>query len=54
MSYETFQLEKYGNVLNSDGAIPDSEEIENGFREQEDLQEWFQQQAELELIENGK
>jgi len=51
-SYEAFQMEKYGNVLNAKGVI--SEMFENRLEEQDQLTEWFNQQAELKLIEKEK
>lgn len=53
MSYETFQMEKYGNILKPNGTST-TNEFENGLEQQEKLTEWFEQQAELELIEKEK
>jgi len=49
----------FGNVLAEDGHnvidLPESDyeiiEVENGLKQQEQLTEWFEQQAELQLIE---
>lgn len=59
MSYNNWQYEMFGNVLAEDGHnvidLPESDyeiiEVENGLKQQEQLTEWFEQQAELQLIE---
>ena len=62
MSYTIFQIENYGNVLAKDGFnvidVPETDyeivEVENGLEQQEQLSNWFEQQAELELLEKEK
>ena len=59
MSYIAFQIDTYGNVLAPDGHttidVLESDyeviEDENGLKNEEELKDWFDIQAELELID---
>jgi hypothetical protein len=62
-NYELFQLKRYGNAIGADGKLhavennetncmcDENDEFENAFASAEQLNQWFQQQAELKLLE---
>ena len=52
MSYISWQLENYGKVIDVPETDYEIVEVENGLQQQEQFTDWFEQQAELELMKN--
>ena len=50
-NYESFQLEKYGNIIPSIESTPEGELYESGLESIERLAQWIEVQTERQLME---
>lgn len=52
--YQSWQLEKYGNVLATPQISPDGEAYEAGTDELNRMAEWMDMQAEIQMYEDAR